>query len=72
MLFRSRDIITNFVRDALKPKTELEIVQKELHEANLSKLQAETALEYATSVVSYNESRIARLKARVAKLEGTE
>ena len=67
-----RDIITNFVRDALKPKTELEIVQKELHEANLSKLQAETALEYATSVVSYNNARIARLKERIAKLEGTE
>ena len=68
-----RDIITNFVRDALKAKTELEIVQKELHEANLSKLQAETALEYATSVVSYNDARIARLKARIAKLEeGTE
>lgn len=67
-----RDIITNFVRDALKPKTELDILRKELHEASLSKLQAETALEYATSVVSYNDARIARLNERIAKLEGTE
>lgn len=67
-----REIITNFVRDCLKPKTELEILQKELHEANLSKLQAETALEYATSVVSYNDARIARLKSRITQLEGTE
>ena len=67
-----RDIITNFVRDALKSKTELEILQIELHEANLSKLRAETALEYATSVVSYNDARIARLEDRISKLKGTE
>ena len=54
------------------PKTELEIVQKELYEANLSKLRAETALEYATSVVSYNDARIARLEDRISKLKGTE
>ena len=53
-------------------KTELEIVQKELYEANLSKLRAETALEYATSVVSYNDARIARLEDRISKLKGTE
>lgn len=67
-----REIITNFVRDALKTKTELEILQKELHEARLSKLEAETALEYATSVVSYNDARIARLKDRITILGDTK
>jgi hypothetical protein len=67
-----REIITNFVRDALRTKTELEILQKELHEARLSKLEAETALEYATSVVSYNDARIARLKERIAILGDTK
>jgi hypothetical protein len=67
-----REIITNFVRDALRTKTELEILQKELHEARLSKLEAETALEYATSVVSYNDARIARLKDRITILGDTK
>ena len=67
-----REIITNLVRDTLRAKTELEILQKELHEASLSKLEAETALEYATSVVSYNDARIARLKERIAILGDTK
>jgi hypothetical protein len=41
---------------------------KELKEAYLSKLSAETALEYAESILQYNEARITRINKRLADL----
>ena len=63
-----RDIFTNFLRDSLRARTRREILLKELKEAYLSKLNAETALEYAESVLNYNEARIARINKRLADL----
>ena len=63
-----RDILTNFLRDSLRARTRREILLKELKEAYLSKLNAETALEYAESVLNYNEARIARINKRLADL----
>ena len=63
-----RDILINFLRDALRARTRREILMKELREAYLSKLDAETALEYAESVLNYNEARIARINKRLADL----
>ena len=63
-----RDILINFLRDLLRARTRREILLKELKEAYLSKLNAETALEYATSVLNYNEARIARINKRLADL----
>ena len=40
---------------------------KELREAHMRKLEAESAVEYARSVVAYNEQRIARLHKRLAE-----
>ena len=45
--------------------TPLEMVAKELADAHLEKLQAETAVEYAQSVVHYNKARILRLNSRM-------
>ena len=45
--------------------TPLEMVAKELADAHLEKLQAETAVEYAQSVVNYNKARILRLNSRM-------
>jgi len=42
-----------------------EIISKELRGAQLNKLEAESAVDYAKSVVSYNEQRIARLQKRL-------
>ena len=39
-----------------------DVVEKELHQARLSLLEAETALEWATSQVEYNQRRIVRLE----------
>jgi len=63
-----RDVFSNFLRDALRARTKREILMKELREAYLSKLDAETALEYASSVLTYNEARIARINKRLTDL----
>ena len=63
-----REIMINFIRDILRPKTLEEILNKEMREAYLSKLEAEKALEYATSVVEYNRNRIRRLEERLKDL----
>ena len=64
-----REIMINFIRDILRPKTLEEILNKEMREAYLSKLEAEKALEYATSVVEYNRNRIRRLEERLKDLD---
>ena len=42
--------------------TPLEMIAKELATAHLEKLQAETAVDYAVSIVRYNDARIKRLE----------
>jgi hypothetical protein len=56
--------LINLIKSALRKPTPLEVIALELAEAHLARLQAETAVEYATSVVAYNDTRIARLNAR--------
>ena len=43
--------------------TPMELVAKELAAAYLAKLQGESGVDYATSIVNYNNARIARLEA---------
>jgi hypothetical protein len=64
-----REMIIAFIKDMLRPRTLEEIIAKEMREAFLSKMEAEKALEYATSVVDYNRQRIRRLEERVKELE---
>ena len=64
----NREIVVNFIRDVLRPRTLEEIINKELREAYISKMQAEQSLEYATSVVEYNRQRIRRLEERLREL----
>ena len=51
------------IRRLFRKLTPLEIASSELFVAELEKLEAQTAQEYAESVVSYNSARIRRLKA---------
>jgi hypothetical protein len=64
----NREIFINFMRDMLRPRTLAEIINKELREAYLSKMQAEQSLEYANSIVEYNRQRIRRLEERLKEL----
>ena len=54
-------------RNLFRKPTPLEVIATELAEAHLARLQAETAVEYAQSVVDYSNTRIARLKARAGE-----
>jgi hypothetical protein len=65
-----RDSMSKFIREVTRSKTIYETIAKELREAHLKKLEAESGVEYAQSVVLYNEQRIARLTARL--MEHTE
>ena len=67
-----RELTIKYVKDLLRPKTPLEMVQKELTEAQLAKLQAETSVEYSQSIVNYNEQRISRLNKRILELQEIE
>ena len=64
-----REMIVAFIKDMLRPKTIREIIDTEMREAYLSKLQAEKSLEYATSVVEYNRQRIRRLEEKLKELK---
>jgi hypothetical protein len=55
-----------------RPVTLLEITREELREAQLEKLKAESASDYANSVVAYNEARIERLKARIEEFKESD
>ena len=62
-----REITIKFVKDLLRPRTINEVIAKELREAHLKKLEAESGVEYARSIVIYNEQRIKRLYERLAE-----
>lgn len=63
MSFRESTI--KYIKELMRAKTIHEVVAKELHEAHLRKLEAETASEYAEAAIRYNERRIERLKQRL-------
>ena len=64
-----RDLTIKYVKDLLRAKTPLELAEKELTEAQLAKLQAETSVEYSQAIVNYNEQRIFRLYKRINELQ---
>jgi len=62
-----RESTVKYIKDLLKPKTIHEIIAKELKEAHLRKLEAESAVEYAKALAVYNEQRIIRLQKRLSE-----
>ena len=60
-----KELTVRYIKDLVKPRTIREVIFKELQEAQLRKLDAESAVEYAVSVVQYNEKRIKRLEERL-------
>ena len=53
-----------------KKSSPLDLARCELTEAEHAKLSAQSAAEYATSMVRYNEQRIARLVIFIKHAEG--
>jgi hypothetical protein len=63
-----REAIVAFIKDMLRPRTLEELIDIEMRDAYLSKMQAEKSLEYATSVVEYNRQRIRRLEEKLKEI----
>ena len=66
------DPTLKYFKELTRPKTINEIIAKELREAVIKKLEAESAVEYAASIVTYNVERISRLQRRLKEHEGEE
>ena len=60
------------LKKLLATPTPLEMAAKELVQAQREKLEAESALDYATSMVKYNTQRIVRLRERLEELKGEQ
>jgi len=58
------------IKKLLSTPTPLEMVVRELVQAQRSKLEAETAQDYAANMVQYNDDRINRLRVRLTELQG--
>jgi hypothetical protein len=67
-----REAIVAFIKDMLRPRTLEELIDIEMRDAYLSKMQAEKSLEYATSVVEYNRQRIRRLEEKLKEIGGKD
>ena len=65
-----RQLTIQYVKDLLRPRSPMEMVEKELTEAQLAKLQAETSVESSQAIVDYNKQRIMRLSKRIQELGG--
>jgi hypothetical protein len=63
-----RETIVAFIKDMLRPRTLREIIDIEMRDATICKMQAEKSLEYAMSVVDYNRQRIRRLEEKLLEI----
>jgi hypothetical protein len=61
--------ITQHLKRVFRKLTPAEMAATELAEAELNRLDAQTAVEYATSVVGYEDARIKRLRKFLADQE---
>ena len=67
-----KDSTLKYIKELMKPKHISEIIEKEMREAVIKKLEAESAVEYAASIVTYNVERIARLQRRLKEHQEEE
>ena len=67
-----KDLTVKYIKELMKPKPISEIIEKEMREAVIKKLEAESAVEYAASIVTYNVERIARLQRRLKEHQEEE
>ena len=67
-----KELTVKYLKDLVKQRTIREVILKELREAQLRQLEAQSGVEYAVSVVQYNEKRIKRLEDRLIQHEEVE
>jgi uncharacterized protein YaaN involved in tellurite resistance len=66
------ETMIQLAKKLLSTPSPLEMAACELVKAQREKLEAESALDYAYSIVEYNTQRIERLKRRVTELQGEQ
>ena len=59
--------ILKFLKDYYRELTPAEVIQRELAQAHLDRLEAESACEYAKACHDLSMTRIERLKARLGE-----
>ena len=64
--------LVDMFKERLREPTPLEVISRELAQAHLEKLEAETAVDYAQSIVDYNTVRIARLNMHLRTYKNEE
>jgi len=64
--------LLNLLKEPFRRPSPLEVIAHELARAHLEKLEAETAVEYAQSIVDYNMARITRLNQRLSEYKTGE
>ena len=57
--------LLQLLKEPFKKPTPLELIAQQLAAAHLELLEAEQGVDYASSIVSYNKTVIARLNARI-------
>lgn len=60
-----------WIKNLTRKPTPREVAARELAEAELAKMSAQTGAEYAQSVVAYNDARIKRLRKTLAEFDGS-
>ena len=68
MLTLERPDMWNQIKRVFRKLTPLEMATAELSDAELSKLEAQTGVEYAQSVVTYRTAQIKRLRQIITEL----
>jgi hypothetical protein len=58
--------LVEFLKNAMRPKSDLALAVAELEQAKRERLHAQSAQEYAVSMVAYHASRIERLSNYIA------
>jgi len=56
-----------FLKDYYRDLTPVEVIERELKQAHLDRLEAENAVEYAQAVLDLNLGRIERLNTRLGE-----
>lgn len=60
-----KNLTIDYVKALVRPRPIKEIIEHELRQAHLRKMEAETDLEYSKAIVQYNQQRIERLERRL-------
>jgi hypothetical protein len=55
-----------YLKSLFRRPTPMEMITRELAIAHLAKLEGETGMDFAKSVVDYNNAKIKRLEAHIA------